>query len=337
MAVNQSQVDHIITAASEDDPEVKLQNLEREVDLIKTSIKRLLMDIRERMNELENPFTLAAVSGGAPAQTMSTADAEAGDAKRSALEAREAALDARESQIDANESKKETEKIKGDHPKEHEKSPQVTQYDTDRKMLDEQMLAALRNQMIAPPMSGQLPYPPASQLGYPSINQPTYPPANQTARTAMPPAIPLNEKLRLQKVYKLFKWTTQSVKKFGHDRLEIILGSYQAMGYISKDSCDEIREISRLMPANLGEEHEVGPDEFVAELYALNRILSPTDTSLDRDMIEVMMEQRQQDLPVKEKSSDAKSNISGISMRERSSPSKSKENDEDWMNLPDRI
>ena len=60
MAVNQSQVDHIITAASEDDPEVKLQNLEREVDLIKTSIKRLLIDIRERMNELENPFTLVA-------------------------------------------------------------------------------------------------------------------------------------------------------------------------------------------------------------------------------------------------------------------------------------
>jgi hypothetical protein len=43
MAVNQSQVDHIITAASEDDPEVKLQNLEREVDLIKTSIKRHLL------------------------------------------------------------------------------------------------------------------------------------------------------------------------------------------------------------------------------------------------------------------------------------------------------
>ena len=59
MAVNQSQVDHIITAASEDDPEVKLQNLEREVDLIKTSIKRLLIDIRERMNEMENPFTIA--------------------------------------------------------------------------------------------------------------------------------------------------------------------------------------------------------------------------------------------------------------------------------------
>ncbi|MEI8331442.1 MAG: hypothetical protein WCF90_07320 [Methanomicrobiales archaeon] len=61
MAVNRSQVYHIITAASEDDLEVKLQNLEREVALKKTSIKRLFMDIRERMNELENPFTLSAM------------------------------------------------------------------------------------------------------------------------------------------------------------------------------------------------------------------------------------------------------------------------------------
>jgi hypothetical protein len=329
MAVNQSQVDHIITAASEDDPEVKLQNLEREVDLIKTSIKRLLMDIRERMNELENPFTLTAgAGGGSSGQNLSSADADAGEAKRSALEAREAALDARESQIDATKSKNDAEKIKGEHPKESERSPPVTQYDTERKMLDEQMLAALRNQMTPPPMTNQ----PAYQPGLPA-----YMPLSLPPRTAMQPAAPANEKLRLQKVYKLFKWTHQSVKKYGHDRLEIMLGSYQVMGYITKDSCDEIREISRLMPANLGEEHEVGPDEFVAELYALNRILSPTDTSLDRDMIEVMMEQRQQDQPVKEKPGDVRMNISTVTMRERSTPSKSKDIDEDWMDLPDRI
>ena len=114
MAVNQSQVDHIITAASEDDPEVKLQNLEREVDLIKTSIKRLLMDIRERMNELENPFTLAPATAGELRFSQSSADADAGEAKQSALEAREAALDARESQIDATKSKDETEKLKAE-------------------------------------------------------------------------------------------------------------------------------------------------------------------------------------------------------------------------------
>jgi hypothetical protein len=262
MAVNQSQVDHIITAASEDDPEVKLQNLEREVDLIKTSIKRLLMDIRERMNELENPFTLAATGGAAPgAPAGATADIEADidEAKKSALEAREAALDARESQMDATKAKMDAEgKKETAEKKEDDLAPPQ---DTEKRALDEQMLAILKSQMPAP-------------------------------QKLMPPPQPAgespSEKLRLQKVYKLFKWTNQSVRKFGHDRLEIMLESYRVMGYITKESADEIREISRLMPANLGDEHEVGPDEFVAELYALNRILTPNDTSLDRDMIEVI-------------------------------------------------
>ena len=148
MAVNQSQVDHIITAASEDDPEVKLQNLEREVDLIKTSIKRLLMDIRERMNELENPFTLAATgTAGAPA-TPSAAATEAEEAQISALEAREAALEARESRLEAAKVKLET-----DNKKElvQGKSEPVNPPGEDsRKMLDEQMLAILRFQAGAP-------------------------------------------------------------------------------------------------------------------------------------------------------------------------------------------
>jgi len=299
MAVNQSQVDHIITAASEDDPEVKLQNLEREVDLIKTSIKRLLMDIRERMNELENPFTIT--SGDGSSSGVSQNNAEVDEAKKSAMEAREAALDARESQLDATKSKMETEK-KNDAPVKKEDSE--VSISSDRRLIDEQMLAAFRAQM---------------------------PPAQKNVPVPAHPLPPVNEKLRLQKVYKLFKWTHQSVKKFGHDRLEIMLESYRAMGYITKESCDEIREISRLMPANLGEEHEVGPDEFVAELYSLNRILSPTDTSLDRDMIEVMMEQRQQEPGWKE---EDRLDISRVGEKKSS---KIKEKDDEWMNLPDRI
>ncbi len=309
MAVNQSQVDHIITAASEDDPEVKLQNLEREVDLIKTSIKRLLMDIRERMNEMENPFTIASSgTGGAVAGSLS-GDIE--EAKKSALEAREAALDARESQMEMEAEQAKTEAEKEVPPDKTEPvspvTPPVTpQVSEEKKMLDEQMFAALRSQLGALPKTGPSSHAPAS------------------------------EKLRLQKVYKLFKWTNQSVRKFGHDRLEIILESYRAMGYITKESCDEIREISRLMPANLGEEHEVGPDEFVAELYALNRILVPNDTSLDRDMIEVMMEQRQQESLVAGRKPEERIDLSNLSRSEKKTPSQ-KEKDEEWMNLPDRI
>ena len=91
-----------------------------------------------------------------------------------------------------------------------------------------------------------------------------------------------------------------------------------------------------LCPANLGEEHEVGPDEFVSELYALNRILAPDDSSLDRDMIEVMMEQRQ-NLPVSTmKSGEERVVLSRAPMSVRKS-SIQKEKDEEWMNLPDRI
>jgi hypothetical protein len=312
MAVNQSQVDHIITAASEDDPEVKLQNLEREVDLIKTSIKRLLMDIRERMNELENPFTLAAPAPGAiPGTPQASHDSGADEAKKSAMEAREAALDARESQLDASKSKIESEKkaetvvVRAEQPRQGSAE--------DHPRLDDELLSLLRAQ-AAP--------------------QKTTAPA---AVIPVPQPVPVNEKLRLQKVYKLFKWTNLAVKKFGHDRLEIILESYRAMGYITKESCDEIREISRLMPANLGEEHEVGPDEFVAELYALNRILVPSDTSLDRDMIEVMMEKRQQEPLPGEIRNGPQVEFAGASLPETQPAVRKKNKDEEWMNLPDRI
>jgi archaellum component FlaD/FlaE len=303
MAVNHSQVDHIITAASEDDPEVRFKNLEREVDLIKTSIKRLLMDIRERMNELENPFTLVATgTAGAMAAAI-----EAEEAQKSALEAREAALEARESRLEAAKVKMETDNKKEIWPSKTE--PVSPSFEDSKRMLDEQMHAVLRSQAGAP---------------------------QKTVFVTQTPAAPANEKLRLQKVYKLFKWTNQAVKKVGHDRLEIILESYRAMGYISKESCDEIREISRLMPANLGEEHEVGPDEFVAELYALNRILSPNDTSLDRDMIEVMMEQRQSMPASMARSGEESMDLPRISLPGNKS-SMHKEKDEEWMNLPDRI
>jgi hypothetical protein len=311
MAVNQSQVDHIITAASEDDPEVKLQNLEREVDLIKTSIKRLLMDIRERMNELDNPFKLSA-SGGAtvPDVPVPSAVSEVEAAKKSAMEAREAALDARESQLDATNAKIEADKKTGAMADKPEQARPVPAGDNTH-VIDEQVLALLRSQTVVPQKN------------------PVAAPASL--------ATPGNEKLRLQKVYKLFKWTSQSVKKFGHDRLEIILESYRAMGYITKESCDDIREISRLMPVNLGEEHEVGPDEFVAELYALNRILTPGDTSLDRDMIEVMMEKRNEPTPVKETSSGKRLEFVEVPIRETLPGLRKKDKNDEWMNLPDRI
>lgn len=293
MAVSQSQVDHIISSASADDPEVKLANLEREVDLIKTSIKRLLMDIRERMNELENPFTIAA--SGVPLQESSEdakAAAESADARESALEAREAALDAKETKMEM-ERKKEEDK-------------------TNVLSKDDLTPIALGGSPLLPGTPDKMAKPGMQEIS--------------------------GEKLRLHKVYRLFKWTSQAVKKYGHDRLEVMLDSFLSLGYISKDSCSEVKEISRLMPENLGEAHEVSPDEYVAELYALNRIISPNDTSLDRDMIEVLMERRGQQGEIFSETAAEKLLKGDEEMGfQEKKPSRGSGKSDELMNLLDRI
>ena len=102
----------------------------------------------------------------------------------------------------------------------------------------------------------------------------------------------MGEKLRLRKVHRLFGWTSKIINRYGHDRLEILLQSYVSMSYLTDEMAGQIREIGRLLPASLGELHVIGPDEFVSELYILNRILDPKDNTLDEDMIEVLMTHR---------------------------------------------
>ena len=248
MAVNQTQVDDIINAASVQDPAVRLQTLEREVDLLKKSIKHILMDIRERMNEMDNPFVIVSSAG-----SKKTIENPETDARVSALEAREGALDARESQLELEMQQPD---------------PLV--------------------EKICPPSD---PNPVSLMQEYPVIENPSGVLAD--LQYGIPVRnLPSLDPLPLQKAYNLFNWTRRGV--FGHSRLEILVDCYCIMGYIQKKTADEIRQISHLMPISIGEEHEIDADEFVSEIYSLNRILIPQDTSFDRDMIEVMMNQRPQ-------------------------------------------
>jgi len=229
MSVNQSQVDQILGAATADDPEAKLENLEREVDVLKASVKKLLIDIRERMNEMENPFTLGVQGGFQPARVEEAAGKEEEAEESPAQPAAKTPL-----------------------PVPAPQPPQGIPAD---------LLAGLQAQIAA-------------------------------ADALVPKAPAKAEKLRLQKVHNLFEWTGKAVKKYGFDRLEMMLDSYATMGYLERDEVAQVREIARLMPASLGEADEMKAEDFVSELYVLNRILDPTDTSLDRDMIAVLMDNK---------------------------------------------
>ncbi len=249
MAINQSQVDQIISSASVDDPEAKLQNLQDEVDFIKKSIKKLLIDIRERMNEMENPFIITALQT-APETT---------DPQNELLDEDEDAItqipdeSADESSQNANPELSDAcdPGIPGFDGKSYADFVQMSK--------DKDLLLSMQQKM--------------AELSPDTKDVPS-------------------EKLRLQKLHRLFEWTSKMVKKYGPDRLEIMIESYRTMGYITDDAYQQVNDIARLMPETLGESHEISSDEFVSELYVLNRILSPGDSSLDRDMIEVLMDMR---------------------------------------------
>jgi hypothetical protein len=269
MAVNQAQVDHIISTASADDPEVRLLKLQDEVELLKTSIKRLLIDIRERMNDIDNPFNIPSDGSGRDApikvaniQKNAPESGSPGEAAGTKTGGSQASQDSPE----RSSGGRETPPLR--NPEESAPGPGALgqgMSETDSFHKDAEFVQALKTRIGIPAFgSGS----PSTQFG-------------------------MGEgKVRLQKVFRLFAWTTKNVKQYGHDRVDLMLESYRAMGYITSESCSLVKDIARLMPNSLGEEHDITAAEYVRELYELNHILDPGDDSLDRDMIEVFMHQR---------------------------------------------
>ncbi|WAI01046.1 FlaD/FlaE family flagellar protein [Methanogenium organophilum] len=287
MAINQSQVDHIINSASADDPEVKLQNLQDEVDLLKKSIKKLLIDIRERMNELENPFIVASMQQELP-RSVSSPEVPTDDLQEEVQIPEQTTMQPSPAEESGTQSVHEplnTGSLQQPASLVSERSPSP---EFSQLSKDESLLLSLHQKM--------------EELS----------PAEKNAAP---------EKVRLQKLHRLFEWTNKMVKKYGHDRLEIMIESYRTMGYISEDSYQQVNDIARLMPESLGESHEISSDEFVSELYVLNRILSPRDSSLDRDMIEVLMDMR----------------AGQVSPEETPGKTKNKMAKDEWIDMLDRI
>lgn len=271
MAVNQAQVDHIISTASADDPEVKLLKLQDEVELIKTSIKKLLIDIRERMNDLENPIVMGQGGGGG------YGDDQASSRMASMLRDTSSAVESAAGALKASSDAK-----KAEEPEiARAQSPAAGTGPAETVAAQAQPQVQAQAQAAREDLSGQLDLLSAFKAQLAAM------PEKEAIREIS------SDKVRLQKVFRLFEWTSKNVNKFGHDRVDLMLEAYHAMGYISDSSCKLVKDMARLMPENIGDMHEIQANEFVSELYELNHILDPSDSTLDRDMIEVLMEKRQ--------------------------------------------
>ena len=202
-------------------------------DFVKTSIKRLLIDLRERLNELTTCSQVLPPSReGPPGNPADTPD------------------------------KKDDEKVPDtDAAVEVPPRPQTPQSPMARAAAPTPLVAAGSGTVYTPP------------------------PAEDSR--PKPPS-----KLKLQKVHRLFEWVNRGCSRYGRERMSIMIDAYQSMGYISEDVAGQIREIMRMVADTSKVTEEIGPNEFVSELYVLNRILDPEDSTLDREMIEVLMHSR---------------------------------------------
>ncbi|HOJ96320.1 MAG TPA: hypothetical protein PK024_05715 [Methanospirillum sp.] len=274
MPVNQAQVDSIISSASAEDPEIQLLKLRDEVELLKTSIKRLLIDIRERMNDAENPLVQALK--GNPVEFVGQ--------HTTAPTPMEGYIDDYDEEPSGGGFAEEGGSMSVSE--EPEAIEPVGQPDAGMSAglgggaasvssalsslaAEKGMLEALRNQLFAQPA-----------------------PVAEPVKQKKP-----REKVKIQKVYSLFEWTANNVKRYGHDRVDLMLESYKEMGHISEEHCKQVKDIARLMAPSIGEVHEMKADEFVLALYELNRILQPDDPGLDRDMLDVLIEKRKMAMP----------------------------------------
>lgn len=245
VGVDQAQIDKILAGASADDPEERLDALEKELNFVKTSIKRLLIDLRERMNELDNPFTTAA------AYTENRF---------------EQLRDLQDPEDDTRDSESEEEVSGPDDTC----SAACLQQDAEERPLDPAISSLDMDRSPSPAET--------TTGAHPLPEGPSTPPL------AEPPG-----KLKLQRIHRLFEWVSQGCRKYGHEHMAVMIDAYRSMGYITDEASGQIREIMRIVPETRRDVQEIGPDEFVSELYVLNRILDPEDSTLDREMIEVLM------------------------------------------------
>ena len=274
MAVNQAQVDSIISSASAEDPEIQLLKLRDEVELLKTSIKRLLIDIRERMNDAENPLVQALKGNpvefvGQHSSVPTPMEGYIDDYDE------EPSVEGFSDDVGSMSVSEDSDAIEPagqpDLGMSAGMSGGVSSVSSALSSLaaEKGMLEALRNQLFAQPSM-----------------------AVEPAKQKRP-----REKVKIQKVYSLFEWTTNNVKRYGHDRVDLMLESYKEMGHISDEHCKQVKDIARLMAPSIGEVHEMKADEFVLALYELNRILQPDDPGLDRDMLDVLIEKKKMAMP----------------------------------------
>ncbi len=269
----------------------RVEDLEQEVKIIKGSVQKLVMDIRETINNMENPFQGDMQDVGTIEKKMNKKFSDLEEKLREDMV--EAVLaevkDKTGGKIDTGKIKeeilesvsKELEDIRKEilnlsrHIDIISKNGVSTNGITGNNI--EQELTILLKKLLEGRSSQYSPPPPIFSREDPS-NQPF----DEIQKT--PKSQNTQQKLDPTLLENLLQWMDKITEKMGKQEFEDLLNFYEAAGYIPPDTKKVLLALSHLS-GNIGE-----IDTFL-DLYRLHKTLHPEDTSMDSIVLKMLLQQ----------------------------------------------
>lgn len=253
MTVDQSVVDEILAKAAEDTEEGRLEKLEKEVETLKGSIKRLLLDLRETMNRLENPF----------ANLQSLAEANIVPQSAPQIQIVPTSIPEPEKKEEKEEKAQEVEE-KSEEKKE-EKKPDVRS-EEDKKVNKMEKIEERGKDMITLPVE-PLPEKKEEKSEIADLFKGT------------------KGRMDFMTLFNLMEWVHSMVSKHSYDAFKLMLEVFEMTGYINSNTKDLIMKLADLVKIN-------GTKEVLIELYLLNKVFNPNDRSMDSDLLSLLLKKR---------------------------------------------
>lgn len=261
--MDKSAINKIIIDPSEEYPKMKVEKLEIEVMILKDTITKLIVDIREQMNNAENPFL-----------------------NFQALQLPSHALAIKEYPIEP-----EITMSPGMKDNKEEERPDNSDSNVKNNHCGSAIeLEAIYRPKPAPALSMRdleivREYEEQKKRGSVKYETSMMEPASLTGSCKIDPYT----------IKQIMDWTRMMVRKNGNERLMALLEMYISIGYITEDTHAIIKHISRLMESESTKQpKQLDIKECVSDLYMLYIILNHGDNSFDSRMNNVLLNPQEQ-------------------------------------------
>lgn len=313
--MDQSAINKIILDASNEDPTKKVDKLEKEIQILKGSIKKLIVDIREQMNNAENPFLniqqlqnapMAPPPMAAPPMMETPLPMEMPTAlPHSEQEPEE---DEEEDERPAAKASKKTRAGKKNRKKGPQQEPEEDDDagDADEAAADslrkkeQELLARERELDSAMGKYGAAPKDAGNEDGYSKRDvemmnefeeqRRMLETMRNKTRAGGPATLTGSRKIDPYTINQIMDWTRTMIRKNGSERLADLLEMYVSTGYISEETKAIVQRMARLMESEPQKPPKrLDIKECVSDLYTLYMILNPGDKELDSRMLNVLL------------------------------------------------